>query len=177
MKLRNLLLTAALFLTAGIASAAVVHDTANGANSYYWEKDAGSSKNSVTVRLAKPGGNNWHYFLVSMDGPEWETELNKGVQSVDLQGSTKVAVRAFFSNGKEKDEKICFSGDNTPTHNGKFSFIGNASANQIVFGKNGEAHGLVSFGSPLPAPVVTLLIALGFGAALVMYRNRKQEIA
>jgi len=28
-------------------------------------------------------------------------------------------------------------------------------------------------GSPLPAPVVTLLIALGFGAALVMYRNRK----
>ena len=29
-------------------------------------------------------------------------------------------------------------------------------------------------GSPLPAPLVTLLIALGFGAALVMYRNRKQ---
>ena len=29
-------------------------------------------------------------------------------------------------------------------------------------------------GSPLPAPVVTLLIALGFGAALVMYRNHKQ---
>ena len=32
-------------------------------------------------------------------------------------------------------------------------------------------------GSPLPAPVVTLLIALGFGAALVMYRNRKQARA
>ena len=32
-------------------------------------------------------------------------------------------------------------------------------------------------GAPLPAPVVTLLIALGFGAALVMYRNRKQAKA
>ena len=34
-----------------------------------------------------------------------------------------------------------------------------------------------TMGAPLPAPVVTLLIALGFGAALVMYRNRKQENA
>ena len=32
-------------------------------------------------------------------------------------------------------------------------------------------------GTPLPAPFVTLLIALGFGAALVMYRNRKQANA
>jgi hypothetical protein len=32
-------------------------------------------------------------------------------------------------------------------------------------------------GAPLPAPVTTLLIALGFGAALVMYRNRKQAKA
>ena len=31
-----------------------------------------------------------------------------------------------------------------------------------------------TFGTPLPAPVVTLLIALGFGAGFVMYRNRKQ---
>ena len=32
----------------------------------------------------------------------------------------------------------------------------------------------IAFGQPLPAPVTTLLIALGFGAAFVMYRNRKQ---
>ncbi len=34
-----------------------------------------------------------------------------------------------------------------------------------------------TFGNPLPAPVVTLLIALAFGGAFVMYRNRKQAKA
>ena len=52
-------------------------------------------------------------------------------------------------------------------------------ANVVYFGKSSDnGHGndksaRISFGAPLPAPVVTLLIALGFGAALVMYRNRK----
>ena len=32
-------------------------------------------------------------------------------------------------------------------------------------------------GGPLPAPVVTLLIALAFGGAFVLYRNRKQAKA
>lgn len=32
----------------------------------------------------------------------------------------------------------------------------------------------IAFGQPLPAPLATLLIALGFGAAFVLYRNRKQ---
>ena len=38
--------------------------------------------------------------------------------------------------------------------------------------KNGDPE--IAFGQPLPAPLATLLIALGFGAAFVMYRNRKQ---
>jgi len=46
-------------------------------------------------------------------------------------------------------------------------------------GKDNKEHmkAEFTFGQPLPAPVVTLLIALGFGAALVIYRNRKQAKA
>ena len=51
------------------------------------------------------------------------------------------------------------------TGNGHRVFFG-------IYGSESEGGGVV--GSPLPAPVVTLLIALFFGAALVMYRNRKQ---
>ena len=35
----------------------------------------------------------------------------------------------------------------------------------------------IAFGQPLPSPVATLLIALGFGAAFMMFRNRKQAKA
>lgn len=68
------------------------------------------------------------------------------------------------------------------TNGNDFLVVGNA----IYFGKalwvgsynNGAVFmvgaGAPSAGSPLPTPVVTLLIALGFGAAFVMYRNRKQ---
>ena len=62
-------------------------------------------------------------------------------------------------------------------------FFSIGEGNCIYFGKSnwlGKYNNGAMFvdgvpaGSPLPAPVVTLLIALGFGAALVMYRNRKQ---
>ncbi len=174
MKLRNLLLPAALFLTAGIASAAVVHDTANGADAYYWEKDQTvNNVNKVMVTLTKPEAGNWRYYLYSLT-TNWEVELQKGSHSVYLDSaSTQYGVRAYQSNGGGAAEnKTCFSGVNSPTQGG-FQFIGNDTTNQFVFGKNGDVKGVVSFGSPLPAPVVTLLIALGFGAALVMYRNRK----
>ena len=57
---------------------------------------------------------------------------------------------------------------------GKSNWIGskNNGALFLISGKKAD-----TMGSPLPAPVVTLLIALGFGAALVMYRNRKQAKA
>lgn len=174
MKLHNLLLTAALFLTAGIVSAAVVHDTAK--DTYYWQKDGTvNAANQVTVTLTKPEAESWHYYLYSLSNSSWEVELAEGANKVTLDTtSTQYGVRAYKSNGGgSAAKKTCFSGVNTPTQSGHFSFIGNASSNQIVFGKGSDIKGVVSFGSPLPAPVVTLLIALGFGAALVMYRNRK----
>ena len=58
----------------------------------------------------------------------------------------------------------------------------NGSANYyLAFGKSANADNRtdpeIAFGQPLPAPLATLLIALGFGAAFVMYRNRKQAKA
>jgi len=49
------------------------------------------------------------------------------------------------------------------------------NGHRVFFGIYGnESEGGETFGQPLPAPVVTLLIALALGGALVMYRNRKQ---
>ena len=49
------------------------------------------------------------------------------------------------------------------------------NGHRVFFGIHGEeSEGTV--GSPLPTPVVTLLIALALGAAFVMYRNRKQQV-
>ena len=74
---------------------------------------------------------------------------------------------------------------NNPATNGSiFTFLPKYE-NAVAF-NNGGLKGIVvvkdasysgTMGAPLPAPVVTLLIALGFGAALVMYRNRKQAKA
>ena len=76
-----------------------------------------------------------------------------------------------------------FSDVNT-THNFFFYTNDSVPANTVFYGKTYSDSGSgndksakVTFGQPLPAPVVTLLIALGFGAALVMYRNRKQAKA
>lgn len=52
------------------------------------------------------------------------------------------------------------------------------NGHRVFFGIYGsESEGGEVFGQPLPAPVVTLLLALAFGGALVMYRNRKQAKA
>ena len=50
------------------------------------------------------------------------------------------------------------------------------NGHRVFFGIHGsESKG--TMGAPLPAPVVTLLIALAFGGALVMYRKHKQAKA
>ena len=74
-----------------------------------------------------------------------------------------------------------------PNGNEFFALEGDANDGILYFGKsnwiNSYNNGAIflisgkkmdSMGAPLPTPVVTLLIALGFGAAFVMYRNRKQ---
>ena len=85
--------------------------------------------------------------------------------------------------------QIVYSADNDQATN-KTHFSDKDTETVLFFGKNKFKNGQIAavitaggsyidgdggtIGQPLPTPVVTLLIALGFGAALVMYRNRKQ---
>ena len=174
--MRNFILASVLFLLAGSAFAAIVTEE----NGSYWLQPDGS--NTLTVTLTKPGGANWHYGLYSLDaGNTWEQELSTGSNSIDLTGKnvTKVGVWAYQSNGGgSAGKKDAYSYGATTNHAG-FHFA--ATDTVIAFTKNGTDKGIIGFeggegavGSPLPTPVVTLLIALAFGAGFVMYRNRKQ---
>ncbi len=109
--------------------------------------------------------------------------------SFDAETTEKIG----FAGRNGADNKLVYSPINEAPSNG-YHFSDKGTESILFFGKkefkngnlkaqimssaayvNGENGG--AMGAPLPAPVVTLLIALGFGAALVMYRNRKQEIA
>ena len=122
-------------------------------------------------------------------------------------GETLNAYEFTLTFDQETTEKIGFAGRNgdnkklvfstvneEPTNN--YHFSDKSTSSILFFGKNAFADGNLKaqimssgsyvgngsgdgtpMGAPLPAPVVTLLIALGFGAALVMYRNRKQANA
>ena len=95
--------------------------------------------------------------------------------------------------GGNNQNHLVFSVSNLTSNNGNFFSEIDPDGNALFFGKgqwsasekfNNGAVFLFSesdnggpVGQPLPTPVVTLLIALGFGAAFMMYRNRKQAKA
>ena len=120
-------------------------------------------------------------------------------------GETLNAYEFTLTFDQETTEKIGFAGRNGDNKKLVFSTVNEEKSNDfhfsdkttssvLFFGKNAFENGQIKaqimssgsyvasgdgtpMGAPLPAPVVTLLIALGFGAALVMYRNRKQANA
>lgn len=175
--MRNFLIASALFLLAATSAFAAVVTEENGS---YWLQPDGD--NTLTVNLTKPGGANWHYGLYSLDtGNTWEMELATGDNTVDLTGQnvTKIGVWAYQSNGGGSAEKKDAYSYGATSNHAQFHFA--ATGTVIAFTKNGTDKGRIDFGgndetvgSPLPAPVVTLLIALACGAGFVMYRNRKQ---
>ena len=63
-------------------------------------------------------------------------------------------------------------GDDGLIYMGKGNWIGQYNNGAMFLVGAGSSE---TFGSPLPTPVVTLLIALGLGAVIVMYRGRKQQ--
>jgi len=76
--------------------------------------------------------------------------------------------KSFFS-AIDDNGNILYLGTDNWSSGLKF----NNGAVFLVGAGQGGAGG--TFGTPLPTPVVTLLIALGLGAGLVMYRSRKQQ--
>jgi len=218
MKLRNLLLSAALFLTAGIVSAAETYTLEQNndpvfqkASNGIWTSIGNNTIDVVVIEAAS--GYNYALFGYNTVTNTWTqlADLNSGTT---LEGETKEQYRQMYKdfggNGNSFNGAKVYEVDTTfdNTNIEKVGILGwNGSLNQTVlsalndpatngsifkflpqyeeavaFNNKNSLKGIVvmkdasyqSIGSPLPAPVVTLLIALGFGTALVMYRNRKQ---
>ena len=193
MKLHNLLLTAALFLSAGVAFAGHTIDTDKyNISNFTWTNNTGDQ--TIRVELKQYGNqegfkyyvydadaydNNqikngaWGKYASNNKGKVWE--LKTGVNEIELpEGVTRVGVFALT-------QKV-YSGDNASS---QFLFYRDTDSKyldrKVSFGKlddNGPGNDRsadVIFGAPLPTPVVTLLIALAIGAGFVMYRSRKQQ--
>lgn len=197
MKLHNLLLTAALFVSSAIAFAKDYDD-------YTWYNESG--KNTITVSLTKPKNQNgFKYAVYDVDALARITnEVNADNTIAEKDKADTISQRmnehvwtlnavkggtAYTKITLPKGEDAVRFGvieynhnvSSVPNISNNFAFYTTKStpANTVYFGKLDDMGGgndksaEITFGAPLPAPVVTLLIALGFGGALVMYRNRK----
>ena len=194
MKLRNLLLTAALIFTASAVYADVYHTD----NNYFWNNDTNSK--SVTITLTKDGQTGFHY--AAYDVAQYSTLGNFSFSDLE-SNPTKYAGKVWLLSSGDNtinltptieqigiigtsgnsDNQLVFSSANVSASN-QYHFYGNTvsimsygkekgqgtHAADISFGASND-----TFGSPLPTPVVTLLIALAIGAGFVMYRSRKQQ--
>ena len=205
MKLRNLLLTAALFLTAGIASAAVVYNDVYNVEPEEATEDNPRAKIGERVSYEVPDS---MYYLKESRNPDEEgflgdtygkidvylsytnpdlkysllSNFNREIMSFELkEGPNKIILPTNLDGMSGAMNNFVFVVDSSAS--GYLNYLGENSMNPALFahdGRNsivyndGSNSATVTFGSPLPTPVVTLLIALGFGAAFVMYRNRKQ---
>jgi hypothetical protein len=233
MKLRNLLLIAALFLSAGAAFATNPHNQEE-ANTYIpsehpytWTNTQNWSKVDVTLtKFQQQEGFKYAVYdtknssdLISKfneikavveadENIAKDNRLNVIVDRLHAAGYNNIWLLKEPAKGNGKNQSSSavtviqlpeetsveefgvieynhsvFS-DKNITNNFFFYTNDSVSANTVFYGKvysdSGDGNNKsarVTFGQPLPAPIVTLLIALGFGAALVMYRNRKQEKA
>ena len=192
MKLRNLVLTAALLLTSTFA----VADIYEGDDSIVWNNDKPNANISVTLK--KVGQTGFQYAVYdtakydslkdsfSFNDLKANPEKYKGSVWLLNEGKNHLyittAVESLGIIGVNGNSgHYVFSSNNVPAKNNGNGWLFYVDENLEVIsfdatkdkGK-GNYAAEITFGAPLPAPVVTLLIALGFGAALVMYRNRKQ---
>ena len=200
MKFHNLLLTVALFLTVGIASAAVVHEESESDSGPYFSTyyevpngyyDAGkydmpSKRNypvaSIPVTVKTNGtGYTVELYDTSLEiygegvGPttandwwRWHKVLASDAETITLTGTQQIGVKIT------KDNVVYMSFTQQP--NATNQLFTHTRGNTIILDDpTNKVHAEVTFGSPLPTPVITLLIALAFGAAFVLYRSRKQQ--
>ncbi len=191
MKLRNLLLTAALFLTAGIVSADVFDE--NDAGGFFWTNSANTSKLNITLTYYGQGGFTFAAYdpdqITDLNSTTWKNFqdnpnnyagkiwlLNEGTNTIEFPSTVKTLGIAGM-NGSSA-QQVVYSTTNIKNNPGwKFYITQNyeiLAFDMTADNGGGNYAAEITFGSPLPAPVVTLLIALGFGAAFVMYRNRRQ---
>ena len=128
----------------------------------------------TTYRAPDSEGLHAYEFTVSFDA-----ETTEKIGFAGRNGSDNKLVYSPVNAAPSNDFHFSDKDTNSILFFGKKEFKNGNLKAQIMSGAAfvDSGNGGAPVGSPLPAPVVTLLIALGFGAALVMYRNRKQEIA
>ena len=161
----------------------------NARNNYWlasvaeYEADGETLKKSplyrATLSLTVAGEENLVYELYQIGG-DWSVELkNNAAQTVQLpslsdmkDAKTSYGIRV---SDNLNEPQLLFSSYRKDLYQTAFTHVGNGTVDfttGIHTDPSKEAQ--FTFGSPLPTPVITLLIALGFGAAFAMYRNRKQ---
>ena len=158
---------------------------------FVWENTSGSK--NITVKLNQIHQNGFKYAVYNVDAFEagdikplssWTQFLdtNSGMVWQIQQGTNYVELPAGVTRlGVVAITKGVYSSDNAEDQFLFYRLAGSDSYNyHVSFGKVSDDHGKgnnradITFGAPLPTPVVTLLIALALGSGFVMYRNRKQ---
>ena len=205
--MRNFILTAVLFLIAGVASAAVVYDEVfdyddndnkikigedvyYDASSQYFLHESrnpgeegylGETYGKVKVYFSSEGDSNLKYYLLSnFNRDSWSSEYLKPGENIIYLPSYSYGRVGWVSNialAVGPGEPVISAPNMALYLSGSPELFYHEGRNTIVFDDGQGNKAKVTFGEPLPTPVITLLIALGFGAAFVMYRNRKQARA
>ena len=187
-----------LFLAAGVVSAATVYDgnlsinyesetsqrqkvVYNAYNNYWLTSEAGQDVYRGSVSIWVGGEDELIYELFQVGGT-WSTVLEntslwQTVRLPDLatmKGAKPTYALRVSDNVNEPN--LLFRSYRDDVYQTAFAYAGNSTVNFTTGNTSDPADKTAQFrfGSPLPTPVVTLLIALGFGAAFMMYRNRKQ---
>ena len=225
MKLRNLLLTAALVLTSSIAFALPPITSEQNSDPVFqrdsgmgtWTTTGNNTLNIIVIEHAK--GYNYALYGYNTETNSWTelADLNSGTglskeakqefkqiykdfggPGGSINGAKVYEVNATFDN--TNISKVGILGWNGSLNQTVLSALNQPATNDSIFTflpqyenavafNNGGLKGIVVMksasyvgggninGAPLPTPIVTLLIALCFGTALVMYRNRKQAKA
>ena len=153
----------------------------------YWKASTGEYKANIRINVKgeEPGEGQkgLKYYLYNTDG-SWKEELEAGaypdgkwqtvalpvIEDKNLAG--KLAIRVVDKDGNDLTYQSYLNGYQTD-----FTFFGQSTVYFSAADTGTTKKAEFTFGSPLPTPVVTLLIALAFGGAFVMYRNRKQARA
>ena len=110
------------------------------------------------------------FGLIGTNGKKEEEGLAYSFDGTDVKGQTEGKNTLHFSSVPNDSSVLAFSKSKW-VETEKFQ---NGNLFLIDMAPDGLTY---TIGNPLPAPVVTLLIALAFGGAFVMYRNRKQAKA
>jgi len=174
-------IASALLVVSNIASAAIVN-TSEGGFSY---KNVEKSPSIIVTVDRADDAQGWQYgiYYTKLDGTEYmSSNLKEGTTRITLpKGLKDVGVWAVNGGGNLTApgvaKHIVYSFVNNETDPGFNFSMTEVGSNTFVFGKDSDGvKGTVTVsGAPLPTPVVTLLIALGLGAAFVLYRSRKQQ--